>query len=1205
MQSCETVHPLDSPIRINVAANCVICISCVVNTLGRSELIHTVRRAALAELAPIISDTALLKSIGPSVLSHLHDRLLDILLSGTGASELSIKLADFIAKLCHQCDAVSTPPQFVRHCLTKLVDAIIKSHQTNGVHLIAKILNEPNSSSVPDRFAAVLSTSAFQFVHEILSNPIRESDWPDVALVLTLSIKCFPPDFESDRILSLLDERLPPHRKTKIDLAYLSVVQAILALSSPPTKAASYVIHSGGPFIGILKKVILSINHFDAELAYSIIMKLVSLPMVALEFCKQGIIEYIIEGLRRKPPNFAALDVLAAIVNKDSGLMTTKWTFALETIMSVSEMVTLQHASTFLIVVRSAFEMAPVPVFSQHILHQMVGFIMRLLLQVTRGENLKGKPDGFGLIEEAVSTLITLLDRYELSPDGVFNVLVICHAGTDPACNFPSAITLFIACTRQLKRLLNECPNSLIFDQKAKRVRQLGRHMMNSVLEAWTELLSGKLRTLETALTLLETVENVIQVMHLFVLILDPVFVTTGCASQEDQTALKKWCWLNFPICVGLGIKKAHKNKETCRKAVKSYIAAIMFSDTEEQQPLVDDIPSCEDVFLKKLSLSQSMSKDISYRIFKSGIMYKNVEVICRTDHIIASLTSRLNSLAMLDGATEAYRAHGTEILQDISTVCSVHHLLFPSQCLTEDVVKMVANYIRRINSDMDFDIFCELICCKISESQLSPLWESFSRSHEARIGSSTAWDSKLCDLLVQNPCAASSLIETILHSSIPHRIYYCVQRASRNYHDRSNLAKALDKAGASRHAVSLLTGIQNFRSLDAKSSLHDSEKHRAHAEQHSIECQRVCGFLSFLTLGEILPESLLLWELFHVFRDFLSTIDAFLEQDGNMSAIHAAVLHCLLVIVKSTKDRKVLLYVSQHVILSHCVTYLKHVSILPYPLSPHTERVISTISCFLILLLHQDWVHEQCYAILSTLDSHVDVWDNLLVSHEAEGLINIHTSSRIANVCALLEAYITYAKKSDSQFKTYQSFLSYRALTFVAIATASPNIFLCQSAYSLLTTLVKVDRDGFLQNISAIQLRMVAHLVQIDVCTLHRASRVELMFVKELVICGLVDANIVKMHDALINMWKCWIELDGNIKETSEQKALLSTTAQLVLVVRERIKTEGMSHSEQPEIVPEQILCQMQQYATDPDNTVANLAFQLECYEHIIAWKH
>lgn len=1203
MQNCETVHPLDSPIRINVSANCVICISCVVNTLGRSELIPSVRRAALAELNPVISDTTLLKSIGSSVLNHLHERLLDTLLSGTGSSDLSYKLADFIAKLCHHCDAVTNPPQFVWYCLTKVVDAVIKNHQTNVVHLIAKILNH-DSSSVCDRFAVILSTKAFQFAHEILSNSILETDWPDVALVLALAIKCFPPEFESDRILSLLDERLPPRRKTKIDLAYLSVVHTIFNSSSSSTKAASYVIHSGGPFIGILKKVILSLNHSDAELAYTIIMKLVSMPLVAPELGKQGIIEYVIEGLRRKPPNFSALEALAAFVTRDADLMVPKWTFALETVMTVSETVTLRYISPFLITMRSAFEKAPVPVFSQHILHQTVGFIMRLLLQVTQSKNLKGELDGFTLIDEAVSILVALLNRYEISPDGVYNVLVICHAGTDPACNFSSATTLFIACIRQLKRLLEECPNNINLNQKARDVRQLGRHMMSSVLEAWRELFTGKLRTLEMALSILETVENVIQLMHLFILMLDPVLVTTGCASQEEQLTLKRWCWLNIPICVGLGFKNVFKSKEKCRKTIQSYIASIMFSETDEEHPIADDMPTCEEVFLKGLSNCRFMSKDTSYRIFKTGIMYKNVEVICRTDQIIASLTSRLNYLAMLDKTTEAHQAHATEILQDISTVCSAHHLIFPSQCLTEDVVKMVASYIKRINSDVVFDIFCELICCKTSELQFSSLWEAFSKTNETRAGSTPKWDSKLCDLLVQNSCAASSLLEAILHSPIPQRITYCVQRASRNYHERSKLAMVLDKAGASRHVVSLLTSIQNFRSLDNKSSPHESEKQRAHVERYSVDCLRVCSFLSLIALGEMFPESLSLWELFHVFRDFLSTVDAFLEQDGNMPAIHAAILHCLLMIVKSTKDPKVLLYVSQHVILSHCVTYLKHVSILPYPFSPHTNNILSTISCFLTLLLHQGVVQEQCYAMLSTLSSHVDVWDNLLVSHETESLINIHSISRITNVCALLETYINYANKSDSQFKTFRSFISYRALTFVAIATASPNIFLCQSAYSLLTTLMKVDRDGLLQSMSGAQLRMVAHLVQVDVRTFHRASRIELAFVKELVICGLVDANLVKLHDALINMWKCWIELDGAKKDKSERNVLLSTIAQLILVIRERIKNEGMSHREQPEIVPEQILCHMQQYATDIECTVPSPAFQLECHEQVTVCK-
>lgn len=1189
MQNCDTVHPLDSPVHISISPNCVICVPCILHTVSRHELIPSVRQAALAELFPLISNSSNLESIGISVLSTLQARLLQILLSEKSKTPLTNQLIQFITHICQKYNATSTSPvEHLQQLFESLIDAVFSNHQQHVIPLIASLLSLPKKPAFIDQFRIALSTRAFQFVSKLLSQPMSEQDWPAVSKVISQAVASYPSEFASNKIFPLIDAQVSPRRNVEPDLAYLSIVQTILK-SMPTNRAASYLTLPNRPCFIILKKSIISSDNSASSMALSIVAKLALVSSAASALCENGIIDYMFETLRRKPPNLLTLNALASIAKSNPQLLVTKWTFALDAFMSVSECVTSDYIPEFLAVMRCSFETAPLPVFSVQVVQQTVGFIMRLFLQLSRVDGVNAQHQIAPLLDEGVHCLVTLLARYDLSIDGIYNVLLVCNAGSDLTCMFFSSIHLFIACIKHFQRLVSLQNADGNQEGHSDMLRQLGKHMVNTVLYSWARLFTGELESNTAALNLLGSTKNIVLVMQMFVAALDAVFVLENCISWDEHLEIRKWCWCNLPIRTVFSFPQKDPIREDFEISLRNYIASLIVTERGTCKVDKNDIPTNERAFLRELANDRRLSQSLSFQIFQSGLKFGNLGVVCRPDLILYSLTSRLINLSSCINESDSRSIHGIEILRGISVVCSIHRMVFPSQCLHGDVVAMVVEGIAKIRDDTDFDLFCKLICADIPKAQFRFLWETLVKTSETTTLTAfvEGWNAKLCDLLISNPKASSGLIQALLHSSIPHRISDYIGQASTTYQGKQNLVMALYKQGASHHAVKTLTQVQGCWKDKNLSSNIRSEAWKVHTEKYSTDCLRVCSLLDLLTLCDTVQGSIFSWELLHAFRDSLPDNNEF-EQEAHIAALHTSILRYLIFIAQSTEDQKVLSYISQRKIISHCTSVLKRALHLVCPLSQQTEEILSFISCFLVSFLKNESSQKNVYSAMRRQLPDVQIWDNLLVAHEPEGQLDISVTTRIANACILLETYIICAKQFDSSFTTIKLFSSYRALTFAGVATASPNIFLSRAAYSLLCTLMKIDGQGFQQTIMLSQFRVICHLTQVHLCVFQKASKTELDFLEQVIIQNKIDENLVEIHNSLLQMWKnCDDENSYDelpTKEKSDGRCLMSTVSRVYLVVRAKIHISPGLQTDQLEIVPEKTLNLIKQSMQNKD---------------------
>lgn len=314
--------------------------------------------------------------------------------------------------------------------------------------------------------------------------------------------------------------------------------------------------------------------------------------------------------------------------------------------------------------------------------------------------------------------------------------------------------------------------------------------------------------------------------------------------------------------------------------------------------------------------------------------------------------------------------------------------------------------------------------------------------------------------------------------------------------------------------------------------------------------------------------------------------------------------------------------------LLSHCTSSSLYRYAFYSP-SSFIDLSLSSVSFFLTLCLKDSRLRDRCYKLLCTHLTIPRKWDRLMqytIYHEnqqgsnrkplvmTESEEDLIKKTRIANVCKLLETFVSYADKHDATFSNFSPFVSNQTLHLIS-SISSPSLLSSDSnplsrttsiltcvrraSHMLLAALLRVDPIGFKETVNKDFLgNIMDNLLHIFHGYDHEnndLSVAEITLLEQLINVSIVDVNehIINIHNILLRQWnfqysqlhgsekQCDVDADPTERTLRKKKQLLSRLASTFLAVAHIIKRDKHSSEKRyPELVPEQSFRAIQQHA-------------------------
>lgn len=1180
---CCTNHPLEPTTPVSLT-DTPVCIACVLTTVAHESLLLTVRQAALAQLASLPSDPRLLCTLCSSTLSRMHSRLLAVLFATNTPDPLVQQVTTFLAQLSQACDTKDHHrPSYIAHVLSASVNATLQGSPNRTVALLAAIL----TPATRQQFTAILSTNALAFTCKLLSVQYAVQAWPHLAIVLVETYATAAPQLAPREVLPALNGIMTTRKQPIRDAAYLSIIHAVVKYSDTLLDCSRYLISEDDTFLPVVKNALMTANKQHALIAISIIVKTAQAPTVASALCEKGVVEYIMESLRGTPRFLHALDALSAMAQSRPSALVSKWTYAFNDLVVVSESISRRHLPALLSVFHCAFETAPTPVFTQHSVQQFVAFVMRLFMQLLRskGPDADTKTNDLQpIVESALRCLLVLLGRYRLSIESVHSVISVYELSAEGNCIIVTTLQIFVACANQFERLVKlnrENEGTEHANGTMEDVRTLGGRLVLTMFSTWAQKLSGKLGTMESAMVTLGSVDGLASVIDAFTAAFHVMFGDAGCVSQHQQHEARQWSWINIPLRMLFSSVRTHKkNNHTLEESVQKYISALIripsspiiaVGNTGDEEAKLGNIPTCEETFLEDVANNVSnLASGTGFNMFLTATNFGSIDSVCTPDLMISALTARLEKLISAEGVEESlkngYSEHAVETAVAIASICSRQNMIFPSRCLDEDMAKLflkrcelksnllaVGNLTEGMT--MAMTLFREIVLAKHLQNVHILAWDMFAKSYSLH-------QQHVYDFLFRRNMTnvSESLMNALQNSVTPRRICECVLDIYKSHEDKKGFASGLVKAGLTTEVMLLLTHIQT--------GLKDSQ----HADIDKLfplqlDCMRASCMLDIISNTATLSHSATSRQLLHSLCDMVTTIDPHLQKLATTTNLHTSIMCCIVITAHATVNLERLSYIIQAGVLSHCTKVLKTVPLLQTTqteptLLQQSDSLISSIVCLFLLFLHSkhETLREQTkIAITKELPGNSPIWECLL--HPSAKPFDAHVTSRLTNCCILLQTIISNPSCSTDVDKIHQSYISPCTTILLANAAATPSPMLKQAAYSLLLTLRMKNEKAFLGTAPHSIVLILTDLT-ISYIAANEGAHIPssaLQYLRHLVMNGHADGHLNNLQAILLKIWKQWNKnIDSSLRNDDDRysdETRRSTLGELFFAIRDRLK--------------------------------------------------
>lgn len=1212
--SCSTRHPSEAPALLRVEKGDDVCILCVLGTVVHGGIVCAARQAALSSLQCICHDSAQLSSLGSATISRIHSRLLSSLLSVSPPppAPLAPQLTQFVCTLSFAADstlqlhAPSTATSFVAAAINASVSVIHNRPCAVALSLLATIVSSAKSApgspshamntsdAIVRRYLfAALGRNAMAFARALLKTSPDVTTWPSTACVLNATIRAAPLAISSEKIIPLIP--VPPTLRahTASTTAYLSVISTIIDVHS--SNAADVLLNAAEDFVSVVRHALLSTDSGLSTIAANVVTLLSRLsPVVANGLVQNGIFEYLVETLRTTNQSSSTLSeslpisllALAAIASQCPDALVPKWPYALSVIMACCDTIPLDTTPSLLAILRPAFENAAVPVFSATIVQQMVSLVLRVFNQNRSVSSVDVPAHGRSLFHDVLDCLLTLLSRYQINIDTIHTVLSVSEICSTDTGSITAGLRLLRVCASRFCDLVEKQKDISVFnDEEGKRLQRrrksalvsLGKRLIFILLDIFGLSLFSKLDTLEIAMSFLGGVDGIVSVMCTFTVIMHSAFIDIGCVSAAEHSDIRQAFWNTLPLRVAYAsVREDPDADKECH--LKAYITCLLAdpilrdsgrSSPETNSPEIPaSFPLSSADFLKQLAEDVApLQSSVSFQMVQRGLSFENIQALCETGAIVHGLSKRMvNTVRFGENVTmhlsQRWQDHLLRTLLSVSSICRMSNMVFPVDCLSEDIVTVFVNGCEDLSQEDSFNIACEVLCLKRLEDLHHFVWEKLSESlsfcHTVKANERKSSLYVMCET---TEVVLHGVVNAVIHSAVPQRIatlVSCIYLHGKN--QVSNL-KGVSKRDVIQRAEQQLTRI---RTVWEGNNEPGQLMKRTCKNAFDMECLRTSAILEVLVRTDATSDTAASWSLLRTLTELLALIGTALTLDHGLAALHASMLHCVVQMVCKTRDPKRLVYVIETGgVLKHCTQVLKSVpdaNVKVWELQ-RNEYILLHVGHFMLAMMQNENEPIQSVsenAILSELTSNSEVWECALADHMERH--EVVTALRIACYSDLLQKVYTTAKMSWKSARR-TSFVSSYVLTLTCVSCVSPRDFVSDVNYFLLSTVLESD-ERTVDLIPEDVFYVLSEITMSKLCSLNKqlASANELNCSAQLVMLGKVDRHLPDLHDSLYDTWKDWTKLLTESNSTSadsrKKPVPLSSLARLLLATKNRICT-------------------------------------------------
>lgn len=1209
--ACTDRHPLEAAVFVQLRNAPEQCLLCSVTTIAHGGMVCAIRQAALSSILSLPDDHSQLQTVGSFTLSRLQTRLLSTLLSVSPPppAPLARQLCDFLCHLSTAADSAilpSTTPTssaFVSTLITTAVSAILKRASiVSAVPLLAGVLSSKSSQtdstsmciSLTQKYlSTALGCNALTFVRKLLSRTPDATSWPSIATVLNACVRAAPLTLSPIAVISLIPPPPTLRAHTTSTGAYLTIMETFLDVHG--VKSVKVLLHPDSDFISIVRHALLCTDAPVHMLSANVIAELARLlPSAASTLVQSGVADYLVEALRSFNPTsgstsanqIPALIAFSHIASQCPDVLVSKWSYALTVITAFCKTIPFKSVPSLLIILQTAFQTAATPVFSYSLIQQVVALFMRIVNQISRTSSAGDHLEHYKILTNTIDCLIILLSRCRFQTNIIHTILSVVEVCANYSPVIASGIRLLHACAAQFCQLAKIHAEQSVFNdtegQQAQRLQRealskLAKQLIYVQMDVYGPILHSKIGTLEGAKVLLGNTESIFCALKTFTVMMHPAFVRMDGMGSSEHFDMRWAFWNILPLRIVfdcLGNENTNRSDEV--QILHAYIARILGNSTSFDNDTdigsmdclrVKDFPNSATDFLTKLSEDlEPLDNSVAFNLLQHGISFSNVQNICENDVIIDALSKRLDRIMGnkdIVNASIEWQNHIVVVLTCILAICRRANMVFPADCLRQDVVRVFTARCRNISCEETFSILSEIICLKRLEGVHADIWEKLADNIFSV--STTQWEKhkllfyRMCE---NNPVVLESAVNTILMSSKPGKIAKFISFVYRG-HAKSDRGKAISRRELIQKAVQQLSHATAI--LKGAHKHHGLEKLSA-ADDHEIEHIRTSALLDVIVNTNALYDTAASWSLLRALTELLPSIDVSISTNHAISTLHASVLHSLVQMMSQTKDTKRLMYmIETGGVLKHCIDVLKAVpltSVLVWKESLN-ENILSHIGHSLLLMLEIEdaSVQKECLnVLLRDLSRSPDIWECILTDHLEQH--ELMTAVRISYyIDLMLKVYIAMHKSSAAdQF----SFISGYVLTHTCVWCLSPRPFLRNRSLLLLSELLKKSAlvDVIPKSILGALARLVlSRVISIDGLVV---SNSEIKCAARLVACGKIDQKLAHLHNCLYHVWTEWRNLsvqdDDSPCEYDETRPLTSVT-ELFFAVRERISVIDASN--------------------------------------------